>query len=82
MPGRNEPCPCGSGRKYKHCCLKANDAADFRWRQIRSAEGRLVPELLELSLKECGPELAGAALEEFFVWDYSPNTRRRRATGS
>lgn len=19
--GRNEPCPCGSGRKYKHCCL-------------------------------------------------------------
>jgi tetratricopeptide (TPR) repeat protein len=23
---RNEPCPCGSGRKYKHCCGKA--AAD------------------------------------------------------
>ena len=20
--GRNEPCPCGSGRKYKKCCLK------------------------------------------------------------
>lgn len=19
-PGRNEPCPCGSGRKYKRCC--------------------------------------------------------------
>lgn len=19
-PGRNTPCPCGSGRKYKHCC--------------------------------------------------------------
>lgn len=19
-PGRNSPCPCGSGRKYKHCC--------------------------------------------------------------
>ena len=19
--GRNQPCPCGSGRKYKHCCL-------------------------------------------------------------
>jgi hypothetical protein len=24
--GRNEPCPCGSGRKYKKCCL-ANDEA-------------------------------------------------------
>lgn len=20
-PKRNDPCPCGSGRKYKHCCL-------------------------------------------------------------
>jgi len=20
--GRNDPCPCGSGRKYKHCCLR------------------------------------------------------------
>lgn len=21
--GRNEPCPCGSGRKYKQCCLRS-----------------------------------------------------------
>jgi SEC-C motif-containing protein len=21
--GRNDPCPCGSGKKYKHCCLVA-----------------------------------------------------------
>ena len=21
-PWRNAPCPCGSGRKYKHCCGK------------------------------------------------------------
>jgi SEC-C motif len=21
--GRNNPCPCGSGKKYKHCCGKA-----------------------------------------------------------
>ena len=20
--GRNDPCPCGSGRKFKKCCLK------------------------------------------------------------
>ena len=20
-PGRNDPCPCGSGKKFKHCCL-------------------------------------------------------------
>ena len=22
--GRNDPCPCGSGKKYKHCCYAAD----------------------------------------------------------
>jgi hypothetical protein len=26
-PGRNDPCHCGSGRKYKHCCLDKDEAA-------------------------------------------------------
>ena len=21
-PGRNDPCPCGSGKKFKKCCLE------------------------------------------------------------
>ena len=21
-PGRNQPCPCGSGKKYKKCCMQ------------------------------------------------------------
>lgn len=25
-PGRNDPCPCGSGRKYKRCCHAADAA--------------------------------------------------------
>src|SRR5438309_1261907 len=33
--GRNQPCPCGSGKKYKRCCL-ARDAA-------RAAETRRAP---------------------------------------
>ena len=29
MPGRNDQCPCGSGQKYKRCCLsKDRDAKD------------------------------------------------------
>jgi len=24
--GRNQPCPCGSGKKYKHCCLPAQQS--------------------------------------------------------
>jgi hypothetical protein len=25
-PGRNDPCHCGSGRKYKQCCLDKDEA--------------------------------------------------------
>jgi hypothetical protein len=28
-PGRNDPCPCGSGRKFKKCCLNRS------WRAVR-----------------------------------------------
>jgi preprotein translocase subunit SecA len=24
-PGRNDPCPCGSGKKYKKCCGAPNN---------------------------------------------------------
>ena len=27
--GRNDPCPCGSGKKYKHCCLEKDLAAEL-----------------------------------------------------
>jgi SEC-C motif len=26
-PGRNDPCPCGSGQKYKKCCLLKHEVA-------------------------------------------------------
>jgi tetratricopeptide (TPR) repeat protein len=34
-PGRNDPCPCGSGRKYKACCAAAE--ARFQARQTPNA---------------------------------------------
>ena len=27
-PGRNDRCPCGSGKKYKSCCLTSAEAAE------------------------------------------------------
>ena len=27
-PGRNNPCPCGSGKKYKKCCLPNHEAEE------------------------------------------------------
>ncbi len=29
VPGRNQPCLCGSGRKYKHCCLRLHGTLDL-----------------------------------------------------
>src|SRR2546428_10235432 len=37
-PGRNEPCHCGSGRKYKHCCLQKDDAKAAAARAKAAAE--------------------------------------------
>lgn len=27
--GRNERCPCGSGRKFKHCCIAVGSSVDY-----------------------------------------------------
>ena len=34
--GRNDPCPCGSGQKYKRCCLPRDEAAAVE--RARAAE--------------------------------------------
>jgi hypothetical protein len=36
--GRNSPCPCGSGKKYKHCCEKKE--AEMRQRELPSGHFR------------------------------------------
>jgi hypothetical protein len=37
-PGRNEPCHCGSGRKYKHCCLEKDEKEAAAARAKAAAE--------------------------------------------
>jgi hypothetical protein len=39
--GRNEPCHCGSGRKYKHCCLEKDEQAEREARAKAEAEAPL-----------------------------------------
>jgi hypothetical protein len=38
--GRNDPCPCGSGRKYKRCCLVRQQDESRREAAARSARER------------------------------------------
>jgi hypothetical protein len=37
-PGRNDPCPCGSGKKYKQCCLAKDEATAREARAKAAAE--------------------------------------------
>src|SRR4051812_29351116 len=43
--GRNDLCPCGSGRKYKKCCLPAQQAAAAPPPQEPQMEGGLRPDV-------------------------------------
>ena len=48
--GRNNPCSCGSGRKYKVCCERSNED------RLRSLRGRL-----ETMSSRDGPQLPGGS---------------------
>jgi hypothetical protein len=65
--GRNDPCPCGSGRKYKQCCLVATEAASLRRHQLREAEGRLMPELFRVALDAWGKDGFLEAQRRFYA---------------
>ena len=67
--GRNQPCPCGSGKKYKKCCLnKENVSSDLLYRRLGEAHDRLVHRLMQFGLKEFGENALGLALDEFMGW--------------
>jgi hypothetical protein len=70
--GRNDPCPCGSGRKFKHCCLRVLDAEDAARMRLRTAEGGLVPALFAYAADQFGDEFFDEAWEEFFLWNAVP----------
>ena len=72
-PSRNDPCPCGSGKKYKQCCLKTEQSQpedDFLWRRIRRAIEGSPPQLLSFGSSHFGPEALLEAWDEFMPpWD-------------
>ena len=36
--GRNDPCPCGSGKKYKHCCLSPASVANDEFKTLLAGQ--------------------------------------------
>ena len=63
--GRNDTCPCGSGKKYKKCCLASANASDFQFRWFRQVHAELVPKLIEFASDELKTPLIEAAWMEF-----------------
>ncbi len=67
--GRNQPCPCGSGKKYKKCCLaKEKVSSDLLYRRLGEAHDRLAHSLMRHGFKEFGENALGFALDEFMAW--------------
>jgi hypothetical protein len=67
---RNDPCPCGSGKKYKKCCLRSVEENEFEYRRQRQVEAGLIPRLLDYAFETLGPDSLADAWEEFN--DYEP----------
>lgn len=63
--GRNDPCPCGSGKKYKKCCLASAEDSDFQYRRFRQTHAGLIPRLTEFAFETLSPELVEEAWQEF-----------------
>lgn len=64
---RNDPCPCGSGKKYKKCCLVSAEDADFQYRRWRQIEAGLIPRVMNFAFETLGPTLLEDAWNDFNV---------------
>ncbi|MBI3212095.1 MAG: SEC-C domain-containing protein [Simkania negevensis] len=67
---RNDPCPCGSQKKFKHCCLaKAVNIppieADREWQKLRQMEGKLWEGAFAFASEKWGPEIIADGWDNF-----------------
>ncbi|MFA5626891.1 MAG: SEC-C domain-containing protein [Thiohalomonadaceae bacterium] len=85
-PGRNSPCPCGSGKKYKRCCM---DAISRQYAEVFDDIAQTVAMNPNLSLDDLNvfveqrmlernnqPEagLCGLSPNQLYNWMYAPFT--------
>ena len=64
--GRNAPCPCGSGRKYKRCCLREEQALG----QLYLLLIDLMEEVVHFAEERYGEDILGQAWLDF--WEEEP----------
>jgi len=70
--GRNDPCPCGSGRKYKRCCLMNQSVKeDTPWKRQRDASDWLADEMHKFIRRRFEDRLI-EAWQDFNQEDFPP----------
>ena len=80
--GRNDACPCGSGRKYKHCCGRAAATREAEEKVHAAAVERALDWLASRHRKA-----AGVAIEAMLfggltgLWRPRPGTYRLTGGG-
>ncbi len=64
--GRNDPCPCGSGQKYKKCCLgkEVVSSEALNYRRLSEAHDQLVDRLVAYAARTFGEEAVHAAMHD------------------
>jgi len=86
-PGRNEPCPCGSGKKFKHChakmALDPAAVADRTWQRLRRLLDGYPATMLGFVRDVYGPDALHEAWSEFLLWEgdieFDPDTPHMQA---
>ena len=77
--GRNDPCPCGSGRKYKHCCYDK----DLEERQASAAAAHEAAEKAKEEVPETGHDEEGKpTVHDTLVMEEKNRVHDTRRTGS
>lgn len=68
--GRNDPCPCGSGKKYKQCHLPIEEAERAEQLLLRRSVDSLLPKLIDAAREQ--PQAIPAALARYWDNKYTP----------
>ncbi|HEY1016958.1 MAG TPA: SEC-C domain-containing protein [Herpetosiphonaceae bacterium] len=68
--GRNDPCPCGSGKKYKHCHEPIDREQADHARRLRRAQDQLFEKMISKAQDEETMPLVPAAMELFWQGQY------------
>jgi hypothetical protein len=66
--GRNDPCPCGSGKKFKKCCMKKSNVVqlrEFKVEQFYQQKLRLVNQLSDFIYERVSNKLYYRLKSEF-----------------